>query len=129
MCGLSHIPVFAIPMMVAHQAPLSLGLSRQEYWSGLPFPPPGHLPDSAIKPECLTSPALAAGFFATSTTWEALSIDNNGADWSQQVCHAMSSKNKKECIFERMESQLRMFASEDPVCYRSVFIGTINLSS
>ena len=52
------------------QSCLSMGFSRQEYWNGLPGPPPGDLPDSGIEPVCLTSPALAAGFFTTSTTWE-----------------------------------------------------------
>ena len=50
------------PWTVAHQAPLSMGFSRQEYWSGLPFPSPGDLPDPGIKPE---SAALAGGFFTT----------------------------------------------------------------
>ena len=45
---------------VAHQAPLSKGLSRQEYWSRLPFPPSGELPDPGIKPMSLVSPALQA---------------------------------------------------------------------
>ena len=57
--------------MVACQAPLSMRFSRQEYWSGLPSPPPGDLPDPGIEPTSLTSPALAGGFFTTSTTWEA----------------------------------------------------------
>ena len=48
-----------------------LGFSRQEYWSRLPFPFPGDLPDPGIKPTSLESPALAGGFFPTSTTWEA----------------------------------------------------------
>ena len=43
---------------VAHQAPLSMGFFRQEYWSGLPFPPPDDLPDPGIKPTFLASPAL-----------------------------------------------------------------------
>ena len=47
----------ATPWTVAHQAPLFMGFSRQEYWSGLPFPSPGELPDSGIKPG---SPALLA---------------------------------------------------------------------
>ena len=47
---------------------LSMGFSRQEYWSGLPFPPPGDLPDPGIKPEF---PALAGGFLTPSATWEA----------------------------------------------------------
>ena len=50
------------PWTVAHQAPLSMGFSRQEYWSGLPFPPPGDLPDLGVEP---TSPALAGGIFNT----------------------------------------------------------------
>ena len=57
---LSHVLLFVTPGTVAYQAPLSLGFSRQEYWSGLPFPPPGDLPVPGIEP---TSPALAGGFF------------------------------------------------------------------
>jgi len=55
---------------IACQAPLSMGFSRQEYWSGLPCPPPGDLPDPEIKPMSLTFPALAGRFFTTSATWE-----------------------------------------------------------
>ena len=50
------------PWTVAHQAPLSMGFSRQEYWSGLPFPSPGGLPDAGIAPASLGSRALAGGF-------------------------------------------------------------------
>ena len=53
------------PVTVAHQAPLSMGISRQEYWSGLPFPPPEDLPDPGIKPVSPASPALAGRFFTT----------------------------------------------------------------
>ena len=59
------------PMDVAHQAPLSMRFSRQEYWSRLPCPPLGDLPDPGIEPTSLTSPALVGGSFTTSTTWEA----------------------------------------------------------
>ena len=59
------------PMDLAHQAPLCVGFSRQEHWSGSPCPPPGDLPDPGIEPASLTSPALAGGFFTTSATWEA----------------------------------------------------------
>ena len=65
--------VWPTPWTVACQVPLSLGFSRQEYWSGLPFPPSGDLLDPGIKPKSLTSPALAGRFFTTSATWEALS--------------------------------------------------------
>ena len=50
---------------------LLMEFSKQEYWSGVPFPPPGDLPDPGIKPTSLTSPALAAKFFTISATWEA----------------------------------------------------------
>ena len=53
--SLSHVWLFETPRTVAHQAPPSLGFSRQEYWSGLPFPSPGDLPDPGIEPG---SPAL-----------------------------------------------------------------------
>ena len=56
---------------VAHQAPLSMGFSRHEYWSGLPCPPPGALSDPGIEQVCLTSPELVGRLFTTSATWEA----------------------------------------------------------
>ena len=56
----------------ACQAPLSTGSSRQEYWSGLPCPPPGELPDPGSEPASLASPTLAGRFFTISTTWDAL---------------------------------------------------------
>ena len=58
-CVLSCIRLFAIPWTVALQALLSLGFPRQEYWSGLTFPPPGDLPNPGIEP---VSPTLARGF-------------------------------------------------------------------
>ena len=57
---------------------MSVGLSRQEYWSGLSFHTPEDLPDPGIEPASLASPSLAGGFFTTSTTWEA------------QCCHGTS---------------------------------------
>ena len=56
---------------IAHQAPLSMGFSRQERWSGLPCPSPRDLPHPGIKPRSLMSPALADRFFTTRATWEA----------------------------------------------------------
>ena len=60
--SVSHALLFVIPWTVASQAPLPMGFSRQEYWSGLPFPSPGDLPDLRIE---LTCPALAGGFSST----------------------------------------------------------------
>ena len=62
------------PMDCNHQAPLSIGFSRQKYWRGLPFPLPRDLPDPGIE---LTSPALAGGFFTTVLTkysWTLISV-------------------------------------------------------
>ena len=55
-----HVQLFVTPWTVAHQAPLSMGFSRQEYWSGLPRPPPGDLPDRALESASPVSPALQA---------------------------------------------------------------------
>ena len=55
--SLSRVQLFVTPLTIAHKAPLSMEFSRQEYWSGLPFPSPGDLPDSGIKPR---SPVLQA---------------------------------------------------------------------
>ena len=59
------------PMDYSLPAPLSMGFSRLEYWSGLPCPPPGDLPNPGIKLVTLKSSALAGRFFITSATWEA----------------------------------------------------------
>ena len=67
---LSCIRLSATLLTVARQAPQSPGFSRQEYWSGLPFPPPGDFPDPGIGLPSLMSPALTGGFFTTSTTWQ-----------------------------------------------------------
>ena len=65
----SHVRLFATPRTSASQAPLSMEFSRQEYWNGMPCPPPD-LPDPEIEPVSLLSPALAGEFFTTSATWK-----------------------------------------------------------
>ena len=72
MCSVSHVQLFETPWTVAHQAPLSMGFSRQEYWNRLSFSPLGYLLNPGIKPASLASPALLGGFFTTSTTWKSL---------------------------------------------------------
>ena len=62
-----------------------MGFSRQEFWSGVPLPPPGDLPDPGIEPMSLIAPALVGGFFTTSTAWEALVY----------VCHSATKKRMK----------------------------------
>ena len=58
--SLSRVRLFAIPWIVAHQASPSMGFSRQEYWSGLPFPSPGDLPEPGIEPETLEGDTLTS---------------------------------------------------------------------
>ena len=66
-----HAQLFVTLWIVAHQTPLSMGFSRQGYWSGLPGPPPGDLPDPGTDPGSLMAPTLAGRFSTTSATWEA----------------------------------------------------------
>ena len=73
----SHVWLFVTLGTIAHQVPLSFRFSRQEYWSGFPYPPPGDLPNPGIEPESLKSSALAGRFFTTSATWKAHNNDNN----------------------------------------------------
>ena len=65
----SGVQLFVIPWTIARQAPLSMGFSRQEYWSRLPCPSLGDLPGPGIKPTSLTSPAQVGGFFITGAIW------------------------------------------------------------
>ena len=69
-----HVQLFATLWTVAHQAPLSMGFSRQEYWSRVSCPPLGDLPVPGIEPASLMSPALADRFLTASATWEALPL-------------------------------------------------------
>ena len=65
MLSVCRVWLFTTPCTVARQAPLSGGFFRKEYWSGLPFPPPGDLPHSGMEPSSPTSPALAGRFSIT----------------------------------------------------------------
>ena len=73
--SLSHVQLFVTPRTVAYQAPPSMGFSRQEYWSGLPFPSPGDIPDPGIEPR---SPALQADALTSEPPGKPLYIDTNG---------------------------------------------------
>ena len=67
-CRFSRVRLFTTLWTVARQAPLSMGFSKQEYWNGLSFLPPGDLPNPGTEPASLMSPALAGEFFTTSAT-------------------------------------------------------------
>ena len=93
----SRVLTVCDPWTVARQAPLPMGFSRQDYWSGLPFPLPGDLPDLGMELASLTSPVLAGGFFTTGTTWEGL------APWPPS--------------FMQIDTILRSFQALDPGCF------------
>ena len=67
-CILSHVWLFGTPWTIARQVPLSMGFPRQDYWSGLPFPTPGDLPNPRTEPISLVSPALAGEFLTTASS-------------------------------------------------------------
>ena len=73
-CVLNHfslVQLFATLWTVACHAPLSMGFSREKYWSGLPCPPPGDLPDPRAQIGVSYIPCIGGRFFTSSTTWEA----------------------------------------------------------
>ena len=74
---LSRVWLFATPWSVGCQAPLSMGFSRQEYWSGLPYPSLGDLPDPGIEPASRMFLALAEVFSTTRAAWEAREVHNS----------------------------------------------------
>ena len=86
-CSLSHVQLFGTLRTVVHQAPLSIGFPSQEYWSGLPFPSPGDLPNPGIEPK---SPALAGRFITTVSPEAPLCLPSTGNI-------AENESNKKPC--------------------------------
>ena len=81
----NHVQLFVTPWTVACQAPLSMGLSRQEHWSGLLCPSPGGLPNPGIKPVSLTIPAFVGGFFTANATWVHLKMEYYLAIKKEQI--------------------------------------------
>ena len=76
------------PLGCSPRASLSIRFSMQAYWSGLPFPPPGNLPEPGIEPRSLMSPELAGRFFTHSTTWEAHESENESQS-CPTLCNSM----------------------------------------
>ena len=81
----SHVQRFVTLWTMAHQAPLSMGFSRQKHWNRLPFPSPEDFPNPGIELVSLMSPALAGVFFTTSATWEAQML-NSRAKYYNRLC-------------------------------------------
>ena len=80
----SRVQLSATPWTIVRQAPLSVRFSRQEYWRGLLFPAPGNLPNPRMEAASLWSPALAGGFFVTSTTHSESSSQNSSRNSQQK---------------------------------------------
>ena len=90
------------PWTVAHQAPLPMEFSKQEYWSELSFSIPGHLSNPGIKSTSLVSPALAGRFITTSATWEA----KQGALGGSKYPFSPSLRKENSTIAHRIEATL-----------------------
>ena len=88
-CGVCTQSDPATPWTVAHQAPLSMGFPRREYWSGLAFPSSGDLPNPGIKPLSLVSPALVSGFFTNWASRETLQPPDTG--WINCIIRIINS--------------------------------------
>ena len=85
----SCLTLFVISWTVVHQASLSMGFSRQEYWSGLPFPSPGDFPEPGIKPGSPVSPALQA---------DSLPSESPGKPCSTETCCELKSKGASHSL-------------------------------
>ena len=97
----SHVWLFATPWTVARQAPLSMGFSRQEYWSGLPCPPPGDLPDPGIEPQSPASPASQA---------DSLPLSHLGSPWSHlHVCTRHGAHMYPDCYRSSLRHMSAVF--------------------
>ena len=104
---LSCVWIFATLWTVAHQAPLSMEFSRQEYWSGLLFPSPGDLFNPGIKLAFLMSSALTGRFFITNTTWEDYTHTHTHTFWT-------SSYNFMQSVEPGIRANTNMKATDCP---------------
>ena len=106
----SRVWLFETLWTIACQAPLYMGILQAEYWSGLPCPPPGDLPNLEMEPTSLMSPELAGVYFTASATWEALIQDTRihykGRDRKEYVTcypkfHGTKGKKKLEWVVRK----------------------------
>ena len=119
--------LFVTLWTIAHKAPLIMWFSRQEYWSELPCPPPGDLPDSGIKPLSSMSSAMAGGFFTTSAIWE--------ISFSILVCKIPSRPSlglwvfhfKMVYVLPELDWKITFYSAIRFVCWRDYFPCVIKL--
>ena len=122
----SHAQLFVTLWTIACQAPLSMGFSKQEYWSGLPGPAPGDLPNPGIESTSFKSPALAHGFFTTRSTWEDfLTMEHFFSEISHypRVLRKSLAKYGMNSKFLYLASQ----AMDKPVCLSSFIMHSFQI--
>ena len=88
--------LFATPWTIAYQASLSMGFSKQEHWSGTPFPPPGDLPDPGIQPLSPESPALASRFFTSKLPGKPRTSSNSCYSGKGRDVHTKDEQSSNE---------------------------------
>ena len=120
-----HFQLFATPWTIAHQAPLSVGFSRQEHWSGLPFPPPGDSPNRGIEPIYPASPALAGGFFTSEPLGKhSLSVEMD--KYTNQLGGFFTSeplgKHSLSVEMDKYTNQLGRFFTSEPLGKHSLSV-------
>ena len=106
----SHVWVFATPWTIAHQAPLFMEFSRQEYWSGLPFPPPGDLPDPGTEPESHVSYVSFIGWWVLYhwATWAVLSACPGGGT-NQNIQSASQGEQKASFLKSTLSNRKQLW--------------------
>ena len=117
--SLSCIQLFMTPWTIARQAPLSVGFSSQEHWSGLQRPPPGNRPDSGSNPWLLRLPARTGGIFTTRAAWEA-----------QELCLALDIKGSERLLIRFFwKLPLLSFTLKSMVRFELIFIHGVRFQS
>ena len=110
----NHVQFFATPWTVTHQTPLSMGFSRQEYWSGLPRLPPGDLPDPGIEPDYFTSLAFIGRVFTTEPPGKSLTQlgiykSVNGSTGLPSLTVAIKEAGKMSFGTRKVETEAQRF--------------------
>ena len=113
----SHVQLLVTLWIVTCQALLTMEFSRQEYWSGLPFLPPGDLPDSGVEPESLTSLALAGGFFTTRPPRKSL-VRHGKEKKENEALLDLSSKNLQSCSGAESICGAKIAVNAEKVTYK-----------
>ena len=123
--SLSHVQLFAIPWTVAYQAPSSMEFSRQEYWSGLPFPSPGDLPDPGIEPG---SPALQADTLPSEAPGKPFFPEKSLKEWVLRKCSKIRNNLPPEqavCLLTLLKDSVSL-KSKGLLCSPSSVINIIS---